>query len=404
MIMVVIKRRPFKVPVPQDAKDEALTQTPRALASEGGSLVIDHNWPILPPFEPSEQMRDPSRGIRLGLSESSAGYCQEAVEALRAEVLLAERYPDASASSLTRALARHTGLPENAIVIGNGIDELLLFSALAFLSGGGSGAVCESTYPGHLAAVAAVHAHCVTVPLTDDLTVDIEAIARSLQTPRTVAIVCNPHNPTGSAVPAEQIRSLAHVARANDSLLIVDEAYMEYAEPDHATSAIPYVSDGYPVVVLRTFSKIYGLAGLRCGYALAPAVLADRLRRIKNVTPYSVNRFALAAAEAALGNQDFVASVRLATRSIMREFRVAMDGVPWFTACPSVTNFLLCTFPWEASRTATELSKRGVMVRPCADLGLPRELRISMGTRQQMTAVTKVLTEIAQRFLPEDPP
>ena len=372
-------------------------------ATKDGSLTSSHGLLPLPPFEPGEEARDPSGVIRLCLSESSAGCCPEATQAIRAELANANRYPDAAAGALTRVLADRTSLPEQSIVVGNGIDELLLFLALAFLGDGrGSGVVSASTYPGHAAAVAAVRAPCITVPLRPDLTVDTEAMAERLRFPKSTVILCNPHNPTGTFVSADEVTTLVHIAQANDSLLIIDEAYMEYAEPELAISALAHVRAGRPVVVLRTFSKIYGLAGLRCGYALAPPALADQIRRIKNITVFNVNRYALAAAEAALGNQEFTAEVRATTRRAAAEFRHAMAGAPWFTAHPSVTNFLLCELPWDAARVAAELSMRGVLVRPCLDLGLPCGLRIAIGTPHEMATLAATLAGLAELLALQD--
>jgi len=108
---------------------------------------------------------------------------------------------------------------------------------------------------------------------------------------------------------------------------------------------------------------------------------------------------ALAAAEAALGNQEFIAHVRTVTRNTMAEFRHTMSGAPWFTAHPSVTNFLLCELPWDALRVAAELSQRGILVRPCADLGFPRGLRIAIGTRQEMHTLAASLSDVAELLI-----
>jgi histidinol-phosphate aminotransferase len=378
-----------------------LTSVPQA--SKDGSLTATHGFLPLPPFEPGEETRDRGGVLRLCLSESSAGCCLEATQAMRAEIVNANRYPDSTAGALTRALADHTSLPEESIVVGNGIDELLMFIALVFLGDGyGSGVVGASTYPGHAAAVAAVRASCITVPLRLDLRVNTDAMADALRVPKSVAILCNPHNPTGTFVTADEVAALVQTAEENDSLLIIDEAYMEYAEPELMISALAHVREGRPVVVLRTFSKIYGLAGLRCGYALAPPALAGQIRRVKNVTVFNVNRYALAAAEAALGNQEFVAEVRATTRRAAAEFRRAMAGASWFTVYPSVTNFLLCELPWDAARVAAELSMRGVLVRPCTDLGFPRGLRIAIGTPREMATIAATLADVAELMASQD--
>ncbi|MBF6153922.1 pyridoxal phosphate-dependent aminotransferase [Nocardia terpenica] len=352
---------------------------------------------MLEPFRPGLHTTDPGERdyLRLSLSENSYGMSPRAERALRAEVTRTNRYPDSTAASLAASIAAHYSIDPRNVVVGNGIDELLLFTALGLIGPGGTGIVSAGTYPGHEAAVHAVRAECVRIPLADHR-IDVGATCAAMRrAPRSVVYICNPHNPTGSLLTAEEIARLVAAAEDTEAVLVMDEAYMEFARPDCRDSAVPYVAGGAPVIVLRTFSKIYGLAGLRCGYAMAPSGYAEQLRKIKHVTVYNVNRFALAAAEASLADQDFVATVRDRTRAAHEHFLRRIAPLPWVHAVPSVTNFVLCRLPWEPTWVAEQLIRRDVLVRPCSDMGFRNHIRVGLGTETELDSVVDALAAVA---------
>lgn len=322
--------------------------------------------------------------VRLHLSEGMDGPSPGARAALREQRGRAGRYPDPVAGSLIAAIAAAHDVDTAAVVVGNGIDELLLFTALAFIGANGVGVYSAQTFLGHRSAVEVVRGEGREVPLRADR-VDAERMADAMGRDVHVAYVCNPHNPTGSALSADELALLVDRACRTGTLLVVDEAYMEYAEPDLATSAIDYVRQGAPVVVLRTFSKIFGLAGLRCGYSIAPEPYSGHLRKLKHVTVFNVNRMALAAAEASIGDTEFVAGARDRTRAARRTFLDDIAALPRVRPLPSVTNFVLLVTPWAAADVAAALRRRAVLVRPCADLGFPQHVRISMGARAHVS-------------------
>ena len=333
--------------------------------------------------------------IRLHLSESMIGPSPRARAALHEQGRRAGRYPDATAGSLIAAIADMHQVQPAAVVVGNGIDELLLFTALAFVGAGGAGIFCAQTFPGHRSALEVVRGAPREVPLSANR-IDAERLADEMRSGASAAYVCNPHNPTGSALSAEELAFLVDQACETGTLLVVDEAYMEYAEPDLATSAIDYVRQGAPVVVLRTFSKIFGLAGLRCGYSIAPEPYSSHLRKLKHVTVFNVNRLALAAAEASIRDRDFVAYVRGETRRALRSFLGDIGALAWLRPMPSVTNFVLLGTPWAATDVAAVLRRRGILVRPCADLGFPLHVRLSMGAPAHLSAAVLGLAAASQ--------
>jgi histidinol-phosphate aminotransferase len=328
---------------------------------------------------------------RLSLSENGTGCSPRARRAALDETSRLHRYPDAAARRLVAAIARREGVTPEHVVAGNGIDELLLVSALALIGSAG-GVVSASTYAGHANAVCATRRAPIVVPLRD-WRVDVAATIDAMR-PGGVAYVCNPHNPTGTALLGEEIDTLAAAAAKRAAVLVVDEAYIEFARADETRSAVDHVRAGLPVIVLRTFSKIHGLAGLRCGYALAPPALCDELRRLKSVLVFNVNRVALAAAEASLLDTEFIESVRTRTRMVIAEFESWLSPRPWARVGRSVTNFTLVEVPWPARTVAAELARQGVLVRDCTDLGLPNQVRISAGDAEEMDAVRTALDDV----------
>ncbi|MGW0523239.1 pyridoxal phosphate-dependent aminotransferase [Crossiella sp. NPDC003009] len=369
-----------------------MTSTDQQLPAPGSTAMLERS--ALPPFTPGSQTFDLPGVIRLAQNESIHGPSPAAVAAIAAEAGRAHRYPDATAATLAGRVAETYGLRPEQVVVGNGVDELLLFCAVTFLTGDAIGMVTGNTYPGHWSAVDSVGARRLTVPLRGNR-IDVPAVAAALRGRPITAFLCNPHNPTGTVLTAEEVAVLVEAAERGGSLLVLDEAYMDFAEPDQARSAAEHVRKGAPVIVLRTFSKLHGLAGLRCGYALASPGLADRLRRVKHVTVYNVNRYALAAAEASLGDTAFADTVRARTRAAMAHFLTAIEDLPWIRAQATVTNFLHCELDWDALLVSQELQQRSVLVRPCADMGFPRHIRVSVGTEEELDQLVAALTEIA---------
>ncbi|GAB2960982.1 pyridoxal phosphate-dependent aminotransferase [Saccharothrix stipae] len=349
--------------------------------------------PRLPLFVPPEPGAFDDGWLRLSLSESAFGCSPAARLAAEAALADAERYPDADASSLARAVARVHGVTPHHVVVGNGVDELLLLSALALSTPDAGGVVSGQTYAGHANAVGAARSPLTTVPLAAGR-VDVERVVAAAA-PGVVVYVCNPHNPTGSALAAAELRAVVEGVASAGAVLVLDEAYIEYAGPDRASSGVRYVRQGLPVVVLRTFSKIHGLAGLRCGYSVTTPSLARELRRLKNVLVFNVNRVALAAAEASLGDPAFTEAVARGTRAVLAGFRRAVNETGWADALPSETNFVLVHSPLPAEDLAAELARRRIAVKPLAALGFPRHIRVAAARDEDMRRMATALHEIA---------
>jgi histidinol-phosphate aminotransferase len=287
---------------------------------------------------------------------------------------LAHRYPDTAATIVTDALSHLYGMQSDHFWVGAGSSELLGCIALAMGGPGTSAVFATPSFAMYPIGTAVAGARAVEVPLDTTATHDLEAMAAAVGADTTVVYVCNPNNPTGTHVPADAVA--AFVERVgNDVLIVIDEAYAEYATADDYAGAAPLVDRHPNVIVLRTFSKAYGLAGLRIGYAIGdPRVLAV-LRKPQR--PFSVIEIAQRAAVASLDHADELAA-RIKQNAAQRdelETAFARRGIPYV---PSQTNFVLFTPPADASEVADALLRRGVIVRAMAP-----HIRVSVGTADE---------------------
>ncbi|HWP34212.1 MAG TPA: histidinol-phosphate transaminase [Thermodesulfobacteriota bacterium] len=338
----------------------------------------------LSPYSPGKPLEEVERElgltdtVKLASNENPLGPSPLAVAAAREALADAHRYPEDSAVALRRRLAEVLGVPAEGIVIGAGSSELIALAARAYLAPGDEAVMATPAFVVYRSAVAAAGGRPVEVPCRDFVH-DLEAMARAV-TPRTrLVFVCNPNNPTGTVVTEPAFG--AFVARLPaDLLLVVDEAYIEYVDEPRVPDALAYLAraDGRPpLLVLRTFSKIYGLAGLRVGYGVTTPEVAADLHRVR--PPFNVSRPALAAAEAALGDRRHVERTRevtLAGRAYLAR-ELARLGL---TVVPSQANFVLVRVPGRGVEHYEALLREGVVVRPVDMYGLPGYLRITVGT------------------------
>ena len=310
------------------------------------------------------------------------------VEAIAGATSSLNRYPDPTAALLRRRLADRTGVAQAKVAVGNGSCEILLAAAQAMLEPGAEIVYAWpsfSMYP-HLAAMTGARA--VAVPLDAEGRHDLDALAREVTVATRIVIVCNPNNPTATALPVEEVD--AFVARLPDHVLvIVDEAYVEFSLLDDPDDSLELLRRHNNVVLLRTFSKVYGLCGLRVGYALGPEPFRLAVDRVRQ--PFSVNALAQAAAAEALRHVDEVE--RRVERTVIERLHV-QDALAERGLATSDSQ---ANFSWvsigadgdEEERTAREeavyagLARRGVVVREGTALGDPGHLRVTYGTRAE---------------------
>ncbi|MBI3003412.1 MAG: histidinol-phosphate transaminase [candidate division NC10 bacterium] len=335
----------------------------------------------LRPYSPGKPIEEVERELgltgpaKLASNENPLGPSPLAVKAIREAAAGVHRYPDGGGSALKARLAARLGVPPAQIALGNGSNELLEFAARIFLQPGDEAVMARPAFIIYRMACQALGAVPVEVPCRAHVH-DLEAMAAAVTARTKLIFVGNPNNPTGTAVQPAALE--AFVRRLPPELLLVlDEAYWEFLPEGERPPSLDWVREGRRCFVLRTFSKIYGLAGLRVGYGVGPPELIDLLDRLR--APFNVNAVAQAAAAAALEDDAHVSRTLAATAEgrLALAAGLAALGVP---AVPSAANFLLVDVRRDGAAVADALLKRGVIVRPMGAYGLPTHLRITVGT------------------------
>jgi histidinol-phosphate aminotransferase len=329
--------------------------------------------------------------VKLASNETPWPPHPQVLEAAEAAMRAVNRYPDPEKGLLRRRIAERCGLPASRVAAGNGSGEILLAAADAMLEPGAELVYAWpsfSIYP-HLAAMSGARA--IEVPLDDEGRHDLEAMAREVTHATRIVLVCNPNNPTASALPVDAISELAaevprHVA------VIVDEAYVEFSTLQDPDESLDLLERHPNVVLLRTFSKVYGLCGLRVGYALGSEEFRLAVDRVRQ--PFSVNAPAQAAAAEALLHQDEVERrvERTAIERLHLETELEARGL---ATTDSEANFSWVSLgDRDEGEVVRGLGERGVIVRAGADLGGPGHLRVTYGTRPENDRFLAALDEV----------
>lgn len=315
--------------------------------------------------------------IKLASNENPLGPSPKAVDAIRRCLGRIHLYPDSAGHDLTRKLAAFHGVNPNQVILGAGSTELIELVAKTFLSVEDEGITSESAFHIFRLAIEETGAALTLVPMRQ-MTFDLAAIRHSVSPRSKVIYLANPNNPTGTMFTAPELDRFLDSLPAH-TLVVLDEAYCHYVQRADYSHSLDYVRAGRNVLILRTFSKVYGLAGLRAGYGLGAADLVACLDRVR--IPFNTSRPAQAAAIAALDDQEHV------TRSIQSnaaEMRFMSEELTLlgmkFT--PSSTNFLLIDTARDCEQDFLRLLQEGVIVRPMKIYGFPTSLRVTLGTHE----------------------
>jgi histidinol-phosphate aminotransferase len=333
------------------------------------------------PYSPGKPIDEVERelgirdSVKLASNENPLGPSPLALTALREALPDVHRYPDGSGYRLCQALAKHWDVSSEMVILGNGSNELLELAGRCFLLPGDAAVYARQAFIVYDMVAQVTGATKVAVPLKD-LAHDLPAMRAAISARTKLVFVANPNNPTGTAVPPRALEEFI-LSVPPHVLVVLDEAYYEYLPPDLAPNTLQFAREGRLVLVLRTFSKIYGLAGLRIGYGIGPAPLIALLNRIRE--PFNTNSLAQAAATAALRDEQHVASTRAMTET-GRKYLTEQCRALGLTVVPSVANFLLMDVGRPGPATAEALLRHGVIVRPMAGYAFPAHLRISIGT------------------------
>ena len=347
------------------------------------------------PYQPGKPISELAREmgleeagiIKLASNESPLGVSPLARRAIEKCLADLSRYPDGNGFELKEALSRRHGVAAECIVLGNGSNDVLEMAGRALLAPGLEAVYSQHAFAVYPLVVQAVGATGIEVPARD-FGHDLAAMRRAL-TPKTrVVFIANPNNPTGTLVPARELEAfIAGLPR--EVLVVLDEAYNEYLAPEVKSDSIAWLKRFPSLVVTRTFSKVYGLAGLRVGYAFAAPGVADLMNRVRQ--PFNVNSMALAAAAAALDDRDFVRKSYDCNRSGMRQVIQGLERLR-LEYIPSHGNFVSFNVG-DAGAVFQKLLRAGVIVRPLASYGMPRHLRVTIGLE---TENARFLAALAQ--------
>ncbi len=335
------------------------------------------------------------RGVqlyKLSSNESPIGPSQSAINAYAQSAGHLESYPDGSATALREAIGDVHALNPDNIICGNGSDELLALLANAYLGPGDEAIYSEYGFLVYRIAILAAGATPVVAPETG-YCANVDAILQRVNAKTRLIYLANPNNPTGTYLPINEVRRL-HGALPKNVLLVLDAAYAEYVRQNDYEAGIELVSASENVVMTRTFSKIFGLAALRIGWAYGPTRLIDTINRIRG--PFNVNAAALAAATSAIRDRDHIERSIAHNNLWLEKTRKALMALG-LEVTPSIGNFLLVHFPPVEGKTAEEanryLTARGYVLRGVGGYGLPNALRMSIGSEQANLGVISALGE-----------
>ena len=335
------------------------------------------------PYQPGKPITELAREmgipvdkiLKLASNENPLGMSPKAKKAVAAAINGIERYPDQF--ELIKAVAERCGVAQSQVVLGNGSNDVLDLIARVFLAPGRSAVFAQHAFAVYPLATLSTGAELIATP-AKHYGHDLNAMRAAIRPDTRIVWIANPNNPTGNFLPYPEVRAFLE-AVPQDVVVVLDEAYNEYLPPAERVDTAAWIADFPNLVVTRTFSKIFGLAGLRVGYALASAEIADLMNRVRQ--PFNVNNLAIAAAIAALDDHLFVAESYELNRRGMEQLVAGLKRLG-LEHIPSHGNFV--TFKaGDGAAVNQKLLKQGVIVRPIGGYGLPEWLRVTIGTEPE---------------------
>ena len=351
------------------------------------------------PYQPGKPISEVAREyglieaniIKLASNENPMGISPLARAAIEKEIAELSRYPDGNAFDLKGALSLKLGVDAAGIVVGNGSNDLLEMLAGAFLAPGCAAVFSRHAFAIYPLATQARGAQCIVVPALN-FGHDLDAMLAAITPATRLVFVANPNNPTGTFAPGSDIERFLK-ASPKDVVVVLDEAYNQYIPEAMRFDSLRLLDRHPNLVVLRTFSKIYGLAGLRVGFGVMSAGIADLLNRVRQ--PFNVNSLALAAACAALKDDAFVEASYRNNTDGMRQLEQGLNALG-LLFIPSFANFICFAIPREGGKSMggvvfERLLRAGVIVRPVVGYELPDHLRVTIGTPEENEAFLRVL-------------
>jgi histidinol-phosphate aminotransferase len=329
------------------------------------------------------------RWIKLASNENLLGPSPKAVAAIRKELPSVYLYPEGPCTVLRKALAEKFGISEKMVVISNGADNLILMIANAFVNEGEEVMMADPTFPVYTNVTQIMGGKPIKVKLKD-FTHDLDAMFKKVNRKTKLVFICNPNNPTGTIVSLDAFESfLSHLPK--HVIVVLDEAYGDFVEDAFYPNGLDSIKERKQVIVLRTFSKVYGLAGLRIGYALGREDLVDCLYQVRD--PFPVHRLAQVAAMAALKDEDHaIRSIQLVYEG--KRYLYKELGRMGLFYVPSQANFIFIDFEKDSGEIFKALLKEGIIIRPGKMWGYPTFVRVTIGRMGDNHRFIKALKKI----------
>lgn len=354
--------------------------------------LVDRALPYvraISPYQPGKPISELAREtgfaeadiIKLASNENPLGMSPKAKEAAAQALADLHIYPDGNGFALKQALAGHYGVGLDQIVLGNGSNDVIELIARVYLAPGTAAVFSRHAFAVYPLATMVTGAQCIEVP-AKDFGHDLDAMLKAITPETRIVFIANPNNPTGTFLSGDELRAFLKQV-PSDVLVVLDEAYNEYLPPALRADSVAWLKEFPNLVVTRTFSKIYGLAGLRVGFALASASLADLINRVRQ--PFNVNSVALAAAVAALDDDAFVAESYAANQRGMEQIVAGLQrlGLTYIPVHGNFVTFKVGDAPTAGAEVNAKLLKQGVIVRPIGGYGMPEWLRVTIGSEAE---------------------
>ena len=327
--------------------------------------------------------------VKLASNENPLGPSPKVIAAISQAVPELTRYPDGNGFVLKQALAQKFAVELAQVTLGNGSNDILELVAKAWLAPGLNAVFSQHAFAVYPIATMAVGAECREIP-ANNYGHDLPAILAAIDADTRVVFIANPNNPTGTWFDQQALADF--LAQVPEHVIVVlDEAYIEYAEPGELPDGMDFLAKHANLIVSRTFSKAYGLAALRIGYAISSPMIADVLNRIRQ--PFNVNSLGLVAAVAALEDEEYLQASRASNKQGLQQLSTAFDALG-LSYIESRGNFIAVDFARDAAPINQALLEQGVIVRPVAGYAMPTFLRVSVGTEQENARFIEVLEQV----------
>jgi histidinol-phosphate aminotransferase len=331
------------------------------------------------------------RWAKLASNENLLGPSPKALTAIRKELSKIYLYPEGPCTVLKKALAKRFAIPEGMVVVSNGADNLILLVANAFVNEGDEVVVADPTFPVYTNATQIMGGKAIRVKLKD-FTHDLDGMLKKVSRKTKLVFICNPNNPTGTTVSGDALN--AFLFRLPKRVLVVlDEAYGDFVEDAFYPNGLDYIKERRQVIVLRTFSKVYGLAGLRIGYALGREDLVHCLYQVRD--PFPVHRLAEVAALAALNDDEHaIKSIQLVYEGKRYLYKELEEAGLFYV--PSEANFIFIDFEKDSEKVFQAFLREGIIIRPGKIWGYPTFARVTIGRMEDNRRFIKALKKIAK--------